>query len=89
MIKCRKEKKEIENNVIEEVICNCCAKPIKKYEYGDYNSFTQFHDYIHIKKTFGYWSNHDTEIHNMDICEECYEKFIATFKIKPEITEYM
>jgi ribosomal-protein-alanine N-acetyltransferase len=83
MIKSHKEKKEVENEIVDEIICNCCAKPIKKYDYGVFN------DHIHINKAFGYWSNHDTEIHSMDICEDCYEKFIATFKIKPEITEYM
>jgi GH25 family lysozyme M1 (1,4-beta-N-acetylmuramidase) len=70
---------------INEVVCNCCGKQIKKYSVNNAN---QFNDYIHIEKTFTYLSNHDMEIHNIDICEDCYDKFIATFKIKPQITEY-
>jgi ribosomal-protein-alanine N-acetyltransferase len=77
MIISHEEESKVVVSVIDKTVCNCCGKEIVDEEY------------IHINQSFGYWSNHDGEIHNMDICQECYEKFISTFKIPVEITEYM
>lgn len=58
-----------------EIICNCCGKEITKDKFG-YTS-----DYLSIEKRWGYNSSYDNEIHRFDICEECYKKFTAAFKI--------
>ena len=39
-------------------------------------------DYIHIEKTWGYTSSKDGDKTNVDICEECWNKFERNFKIK-------
>ena len=85
MVKSHKAKKMQEIKIVDEVICNCCGQPIKKDEWNN----SHFYDHIHISKNWGYFSNHDGETHKLDICEECCEKLLETFKIKPEITEYM
>ena len=38
-------------------------------------------DYISIKKEWGYFSNKDTEHHEFDLCEACYDRITADFVI--------
>lgn len=38
---------------------------------------------------WGYWSQKDTERHEWELCERCYDAFVATFAIPPKITGYM
>lgn len=75
-------RKFVENSTMEQqldkVICNCCGKEICKDSYG------YMHDYIHIEKNWGYFSNKDGEKHSLDICEECYDKLLTKFHILPE-----
>lgn len=61
--------------VVTEVICNCCGKTIEKAESGRHS------DYLSVEKTWGYLSPFDNEIHDFDICDSCYERFIESFAI--------
>ncbi len=70
------KKEAAEKEVVEKVICNCCGKEIEK------NSHGYMEDYIHIEKTWGYTSSKDGDKTNVDICEECWNKFERNFKIK-------
>lgn len=80
MEKFHKEVKEVE--VVDQIICDCCGEFIKKQG-------NRFEEYIHINKTFGYLSNlYDGQIHNLDICEECYNKILSTFKFSPKPNKY-
>ncbi len=65
-----------EKQEVEKVFCNICGKEIEKDIYGYYR------DYLHIEKDWGYNSNKDGENHSIDICEECYDNLIKSFKIK-------
>lgn len=69
-------KKIIETKKIKRVICNKCGKDIKINEYRDF---------LNITKYWGYNSNYDNEIHQIDICQDCYKKFILSLKIKPKV----
>ena len=64
------EKKEV-----EKIICNKCGKEILVK-----NGISE-EDVLSIQKRWGYFSNKDNEVHEIDLCEECYDKWIATFAI--------
>ena len=36
---------------------------------------------ITVEKRWGYFSHKDGELHRFDICEECYDTWIASFQI--------
>lgn len=64
--------------------CNVCGKIVKKE-----NNFVK-EDFLTITKEWGYFSNKDMELHSFKICEECYDKWINTFKVpvlKKKISE--
>lgn len=67
-----------ENSRFLKVYCNACGKKLY-VKHGivleGCNSFTVEWDYF---------SEKDGEIHRFDLCEECYDKFIKTFKISVE-----
>lgn len=67
----------IEKLDVDKVICNCCGKEIKIDKFGE------IEDYITIKKSWGYNSNFDGEEHEIDICNDCYQKWIEKFEINP------
>ncbi|MCT4542524.1 MAG: hypothetical protein N4A63_03145 [Vallitalea sp.] len=75
------EKKIIKNNVLSEVYCNKCGKLI----YSD--EIKEKVDYIDVSKEWGYFSNKDMEIHHFDLCEQCYDELIKTFKFQPTKTK--
>ena len=65
---------------VDEVICNACGKVIEK------NASGYFQDYVHIEKQWGYFSGMDGECHSLDMCEECYNRFIDTLAVPVEKT---
>ncbi|MFA9464309.1 MAG: hypothetical protein ACERKN_08435 [Velocimicrobium sp.] len=70
----------------KSIQCNVCGKEVKKE-----NGFLK-EDFLMINKEWGYFSNKDIEIHSFKICEECYDKWIATFAIpvvKKKVSEIM
>ena len=79
MIKSHYEETTVEQEIIDDVICNCCGQPIKR-PYG-----RTLDDYIHITKQWGYASDYENETHNIDLCEDCYKNIIKKFKIRPNI----
>lgn len=66
-------------NYIDNVVCNMCQNEIKK------NKFGYLDDYLSIKKRWGYGSEFDNEVHLINICNECYKKFIKKLKIHPNV----
>ncbi len=72
-IKTHKEQFIASQDIIDDIICNCCGESITEL---DQNS-----DYLHIEKDWGYFSPFDLENHKFDICDKCYTSFIGTFKI--------
>lgn len=68
-----------ETKATEKIICNKCGKEISvKNEISEA-------DVLSVNKRWGYFSNKDNEVHNFDLCEECYDELIRTFKIPIEI----
>lgn len=59
----------------DQIICNCCGKKLSPTGQHPYL------DYLHIQKEWGYDSPYDGEMHEMDICPDCYAAWIQTFKV--------
>jgi len=68
----RQYKKE-EKNVVDKIICNKCGKEIKEA------------DVLSVDKRWGYFSDKDNEVHRFDLCEQCYDEWIASFQIPVDI----
>ena len=62
----------------EKIICNKCGKEIVVK-----NGVAEA-DALSVEKRWGYVSIKDNEVHVFDLCEECYDKWIATFLIPVE-----
>lgn len=63
----------------KDVCCNVCGKKIVM-EQGIMKE-----DVFEAAKEWGYFSKYDLEVHKFNICEECYDKLISTFKIPIEV----
>lgn len=57
------------------VYCNVCGRELEHK--GD----ILLEDYIQITKQWGYFSEHDLELHKFNICEHCYNEMQKHFKI--------
>lgn len=68
----RQYKKE-ETQVVETYICNKCGKKIEHA------------DVLSVDKRWTYFSEKDNEVHHFDLCEACYDEWIAGFSIPVEI----
>ena len=64
---------------IEKVFCNQCGKEIRKQ--GD--MFAE--DYLCVEKRWGYFSKKYNEVHRFELCEDCYDKLCASFRIPVDI----
>lgn len=69
--------REVQN--VKQIICNKCGRKIAVGE----GSCTE--DVFQVEKRWGYFSNKDNEVHRFDLCEKCYDEWIATFQIPIEI----
>ena len=63
--------------------CNCCGKEfrIKK------DTQIVLEDYVQIDKVWGYFSEKDGLRQKMNICENCFERWIQTFRVPPVETQ--
>lgn len=64
---------------VKKIICNKCGREIAV---GEANGTE---DVFQVEKRWGYFSNKDNEVHRFDLCEKCYDEWIATFRIPIEI----
>lgn len=83
MVESHIEKVTKEEEVITNVICNCCGKSIRSACFceEDINPLIIRDEYMTINKDWGYFSKWDGETHNVDLCQECCEKIASTFVI--------
>lgn len=58
--------------------CNICGKELRQ-EFGIIKE-----DYLFIRKNWGYFSEKDGQTHEFCLCENCYDKWIQSFKISVE-----
>ena len=70
-----------EEKKLSKVVCNACGKKLL-VENGILKE-----ECIHIAHDFGYFSERDGETHSFDLCEDCYSKIIAGFKLPVESGE--
>ena len=64
-----------------KVICNCCGKEI------DVKNGIPREDFLTVEKQWGYFSGKDGETHRFELCEECYDRLTASFRIPVETEE--
>lgn len=63
------------------ICCNSCGRDLK-VENGILKE-----DAFEARKEWGYFSEKDMEVHHFNLCEACYNKIIAGFKVPVEIVE--
>lgn len=74
-----KREVNVQNRGDIPILCNSCGKELKK-ENG-----ILMEDAFEATKEWGYFSNRDMQVHHFNLCEECYEKMIADFKIPVDV----
>ncbi len=60
-----------------QVYCNCCGRVINV-------NGKQQEDFLQVEKVWSYFSSKDLTGQRFKICESCYDKIIASFKIPVE-----
>lgn len=65
-----------ETTEVEKIICNKCGKEISVYR------GVPSEDVLEVEKRWGYFSGKDNRVDRFDLCEECYDELIESFKIK-------
>lgn len=71
-----KETKEISN-----IICNQCGREINVT-----NGMPE-EGVFSVDYAWGYFSDKDGERHSFDLCESCYDKLLASFRLPADIQE--
>lgn len=70
------KKDTIEVRELDKIICNKCGKEIEVIR-----GVAQ-EDFLEVNKRWGYFSNKDNQEDAFDLCEHCYDEFVASFKIR-------
>ncbi len=69
------------DNKCVKIVCNSCGNAI---EVVDDLVKT---DVVTVKKTWGYFSRKDGQVHRFDMCETCYDHMISEFLIPVTVEE--
>jgi hypothetical protein len=81
-------------DVVAETLCDSCGltccradnhKQGAECPEHPWHSFETANIIVH----WGYYSNKDTETHEIVLCEACYDKMLELMNIKPSITHYL
>ena len=75
------KEKELKETEVKRVFCNQCGKELL-IEEGILKEGCFSVDYA-----FDYFSNKDGYIYSFDLCENCFDQMINTFKHPAKITE--
>lgn len=59
-----------------KIYCNCCGKAI-----GETAIVGTHMDYLYVEKQWGYFSSKDFTKQSFNICEQCYDQWVSSFKI--------
>lgn len=65
-----------ETKEIDKIICNKCGKEIPVLR------GVPQEDVLEVEKRWGYFSGKDNQVDRFDLCEECYDEFVKSFRIK-------
>ena len=74
----KKYTKQMEAQYLE-VYCNCCGRQLRTQK--DMILEGAFPGHVQ----WGYFSEKDGEVHDFDLCESCYDKWIGSFRIPVEV----
>lgn len=66
---------------LDTVICNYCGKKLAVE-----NAILR-EGAIAVNHVWDFFSEKDGEIHHFDLCEECYDEFVAQFRIPADIED--
>ena len=58
--------------------CNVCGKKMSCLPSGETE------ECLFVEKTWGYFSRKDAVKHRFAVCEDCYDKWIASFAVTPK-----
>ena len=61
---------------IEKIICNKYGKEILVRQ------GVPQEDVLEVEKRWGYFSRKDNQVDQFDLCEDCYDEFVRSFRIK-------
>ncbi len=64
-----------------KIVCNSCGSEI------DVVDDLVKSDVITVKKTWGYFSKKDGQVHRWDMCEACYDRMVSEFLIPVTVEE--
>lgn len=73
--------KQEKMKVLDQIICNQCGREMKLI------AGIVREGYLSHQETFGYFSRKDGEVHQFDLCESCYDRWIQGFAIPVEKTD--
>ena len=59
----------------EKKYCNSCGRELKM------TNGILHEDVLAVQKEWGYFSKKDTMVHSFRICEDCYDRWTASFRI--------
>lgn len=62
-----------------KIVCNQCGGEVK----ADGEIVKK--EFLSVRKEWGYFSDKDAQVHQFDLCEQCYDLLTAGFKIPVEI----
>ena len=65
-----------ETKDMSRIICNKCGKEIPVI--GGVPS----EDTLEVEKRWGYFSKKDNQLDRFDLCEDCYDELVESFRIK-------
>ncbi len=74
-------RKYTKNGELETVICNHCAKKLAVKD-GIVREGA-----LMIDHAWDYFSEKDGEVHHLDLCEECYDQLIRSFRLPVDVEE--
>ena len=85
MIEFKLVKKEIVEQQMVAITCNCCAKRHETHPYYD-EHLANFHN---IKIDGGYGSDYPQDMDRISftLCSDCLKSFTSTFKVEPTIED--
>jgi hypothetical protein len=73
---------------LEDLICNRCGGSMRTSDHQIHKTGLTLFGGVELRVAWGYGSRKDLEQHRSHICEKCYDEYVATWKIPPEIAPY-
>ena len=68
---------KVDSPQVVDVICNACGESCR-------DNLGMNFEYADVSAAWGYGSKKDMEVHRGHLCEACYDKLVASWKIPPD-----